>query len=138
MRRAKREKRRCESAAAIRVKNRIWRVALRQEAGGHENFFIAKSRDSESAQRAFCRRQRVAMTPILRRALNARMAKTPAAPMFPAISTIARIAFSHALHVVTQTHFDVADRCALREFARARQHFLKRDTVFSNVLVYSG
>jgi hypothetical protein len=40
---------------AIRAKNRFWRAAMRREAGNHENFFIAKNRDSESAQRAFSR-----------------------------------------------------------------------------------
>jgi hypothetical protein len=37
----------------FRAKNRFWRAAMRREAGQHENFFIAKNRDSESAQRAF-------------------------------------------------------------------------------------
>jgi hypothetical protein len=46
-----------ESAAAIRGKNRFWRVPMRREAGEHENFFIAKNRDSESAKRTFERRQ---------------------------------------------------------------------------------
>jgi hypothetical protein len=40
---------------AIRAKNRFWRAAMRREAGNHENFFIAKNRDSESAQRVFNR-----------------------------------------------------------------------------------
>jgi hypothetical protein len=44
-----------ESAAAIPAKNRFWRAAMRREARQHENFFIAKNRDSESAQRAFSR-----------------------------------------------------------------------------------
>jgi hypothetical protein len=35
-------------------------------------------------------------------------------------------------------HCCVADQRAPRDFATARQHFLKRDAVFSNVLVYSG
>jgi hypothetical protein len=47
------QKSRRESAAAIRAKNRFWRAAMRREAGQRENFFIAKNRDSESAQRAF-------------------------------------------------------------------------------------
>jgi hypothetical protein len=37
---------------SIRAKNRIWRASMRREAGEHENFFIAKNRDSESAYRA--------------------------------------------------------------------------------------
>jgi hypothetical protein len=40
---------------AIRAKNRFWRAAMRRKAGERENFFIAKNRDSESAQRAFGR-----------------------------------------------------------------------------------
>jgi hypothetical protein len=49
------QKSRRESAVAIRAKNRFWRAAMRREAGQRENFFIAKNRDSESAQRAFSR-----------------------------------------------------------------------------------
>src|ERR1700687_63694 len=138
MHRVMRRKRSCESAAAIRAKNRIWRVALRHEAGGHENFFIAKSRDSESTQRAFSGHRRLAMTSISRRSLSASIAETPAAQVFSAISTIACIAFSRAPHAGAWTHFDVADRRASRVLAQARQHFLKQDAVFSNVLVYSG
>jgi hypothetical protein len=44
----------CESASAIRAKNRFWRAPLSREAGEHENFFIAKTRDSESALSRFC------------------------------------------------------------------------------------
>jgi hypothetical protein len=44
-----------ESAAAIPAKNRFWRAAMRRKAGEHENFFIAKNCDSESARRAFDR-----------------------------------------------------------------------------------
>jgi hypothetical protein len=40
---------------AIRAKNRFWRATLNSEAGEHENFFVAKVCDSESAQRAFNR-----------------------------------------------------------------------------------
>jgi hypothetical protein len=50
---ARAEKSQRESAAAIRPKNRFWRATMRREAGRHENFFIAKNCDSESAQRAF-------------------------------------------------------------------------------------
>jgi hypothetical protein len=45
----------CESAPAIRSKIRFWRAPMRREAGEHENLFIAKNRDSESAQRVFDR-----------------------------------------------------------------------------------
>jgi hypothetical protein len=52
---------------AIRAENRLWRAAMRREAGGHENFFIAKNRDSESAQRAFGWHRGGAMTSPVRR-----------------------------------------------------------------------
>jgi hypothetical protein len=51
-----------ESAAAILAKIRFWRATMRRKAGEHENFFIAKNRDSESTQRAFWWLPRVAMT----------------------------------------------------------------------------
>jgi hypothetical protein len=38
---------------AIRAKIRFWRGPMRREVSAHENFFIAKIRDSESAQNAF-------------------------------------------------------------------------------------
>jgi hypothetical protein len=56
---------------AIRAENRFWRAAMRREAGGHENFFIAKNRDSESVLRAFCRHRLMVMTSIERPSLNA-------------------------------------------------------------------
>jgi hypothetical protein len=45
-----------ESVGAIRAKIRFWRATMRREGGEHENFFIAKVGDSESAQCAFRRR----------------------------------------------------------------------------------
>jgi hypothetical protein len=60
-RRAMRD-RRCESAVAIRAKNRFWRAAMRREADWRENFFVAKIRDSESALRAFDRQRSAAAT----------------------------------------------------------------------------
>jgi hypothetical protein len=65
------ENRTRESAAAIRAKNRFLRAPKRREAVKHENFFIAKNRDSESAQRAFSRLRSVVMTSAARRSLNA-------------------------------------------------------------------
>jgi hypothetical protein len=61
----------CESAVAIRAKNRFWRAAMRRKAGGHENFLIAKIRDSESVQRAFQCCSRVAATRAAHRSIDA-------------------------------------------------------------------
>ena len=123
---------------AIRAKIRFWRAPMRREAGGHENFFIAKTRDSESAQRAFNRHCRVVMTSIERQSLNVKITKTAAAQAFPSILTFACVAFSHATCGILRMHRGVVDEHALRAFIHARQHFLKRDAVFLSVLVYSG
>ena len=70
MHRAIRERGVANQRRAIRAKNRLWRETMRREAGGRENFFIAKSRDSESAKRAFCRHRHEAMMSRARRALH--------------------------------------------------------------------
>jgi hypothetical protein len=46
--------------------------------------------------------------------------------------------FSRAIRLLARMVCGVVDRRALRALALARQHFLKRDAVFFNVLVYSG
>jgi hypothetical protein len=61
---SQRGNRACESVGAIRPKNGFWRAAMRREADEHENFFIAKIRDSESVQRALGGRRRVAAASI--------------------------------------------------------------------------
>src|SRR6478735_10454080 len=104
MHRAVRGKCRRESGQAIRAKNRIWRVPLRHEAGEHENFFIAKSRDSESAQRAFQRHRRAAGTSIARPSTPASIAKTSAAQVFSAILELSCVAFSRTPHPVARMH----------------------------------
>jgi hypothetical protein len=43
---------------SIRAKSRPWRAVLRREGGKRENFFIAKSRDSEFAWHRFERLSR--------------------------------------------------------------------------------
>jgi hypothetical protein len=49
-----------------------------------------------------------------------------------------RYLFSRAIRLLARMVCGVVDRRALRALALARQHFLKRDAVFFNVLVYSG
>ena len=58
--------------------------------------------------------------------------------MFFAISTISGIAFWRASRIAARMHRGVVDERARQVPARARQHFLKRDAVFFDVLVYSG
>jgi hypothetical protein len=51
-----------ESAVAIRPENSFWRSSASLQSRDHENFFVAKPRDSESVQPAFSRHHRVATT----------------------------------------------------------------------------
>jgi hypothetical protein len=75
---------------------------MRREAGGHENFFIAKNRDSESTQCDFGRHRWVATTSNAYRSYNARITKMPAAQAFYAILTIVGIGFAWVIRIVAQ------------------------------------
>jgi hypothetical protein len=55
-----------------------------------------------------------------------------------AIPITFRGGFSRAARIVTRLCRCIVDRRASRALTMARQYFLKRDAVFSNVLVYSG
>jgi hypothetical protein len=138
MRRLRSRKLPRESAPAIRSKNRFWRAPMRREAGEHENFFIAKIRDSESAQSAFSGVRRLAMTSIARRRRNARIAKTPAVRAYLAILTIVGAAFSRTIRIAARMPCGVVDQPARSAPGSLRQHFLKQDAVFLGALVYSG
>jgi hypothetical protein len=111
---------------------------MRREGGEHENFFIAKNRDSESAQRASGLPRRMAATSAARRSFNTWITKTPAAQVLPAISTIAGIGFPRAIRIVARMVFHVVGERASRALTSVRQHFLKQDAVFFDALVYSG
>ena len=111
---------------------------MRREACQHENFFIAKNRDSESAQRAFYRKRRVATTSTARRSSNALGAKTPAAQSLLAMLTISGIAFARTVRIGGRIHRCVVEQRTPSVLRSACQHFLKWDAVFYHVLVYSG
>jgi hypothetical protein len=101
-----------ESVTAIRVKNRIWRVPRRREAGKLENFFIAKNSDSESDRRAFRRLRSVSPLQAATSSSNARTSKTCVAQVFLAISMIVCVVVSHAIRVVTRARYDVDEKRA--------------------------
>ena len=67
-----------------------------------------------------------------------RVAETIAAQAFYAFYAIVDMVFSRIVRIAVKIHCGIADRCASRALTSARQHFLKLDAVFSNVLVYSG
>jgi len=123
---------------AIRSKIRFWRAPMRREAGGHENFFIAKIRDSESAPAAFGGSRRAAMKLRARCQHSPMLTKKPAVQPLLAISTIEGDGFSRVGGIAQPTLRGLVDQRARRAAASSRQHFLKRDAVFFNVLVYSG
>jgi hypothetical protein len=62
----------------------------------------------------------------------------PAAQALSAILTFADVEFSRTIRIAPDARRDVVARRALHALTLPRQHFLKRDAVFSNVLVYSG
>src|ERR1041385_876822 len=66
------------------------------------------------------------------------MTKTSAAQAFSAISTIDDAGFSRIVHIASSKHGGIDDARASRALTLSRQHFLKRDAVFFDVLVYSG
>src|SRR6188472_284016 len=65
------------------------------------------------------------------------MVKTPSVIAFPAILTFVDAAFSRANYIVASMQRSVVGQDAPVALIHARQHFLKRDTVFLHVLVYS-
>jgi hypothetical protein len=66
------------------------------------------------------------------------MTKIPATQGLPAILTAGGIGFSTLSRIAARMRIAVVDECAQQVCGQARQHFLKQDAVFFNVLVYSG
>jgi hypothetical protein len=66
------------------------------------------------------------------------MTKMPAAQRLLAIWTVDGVGFSAPSRIAARLRIGVVDERAQQVRAWARQHFLKQDAVFFNVLVYSG
>src|SRR2546421_49630 len=115
---------------AIRAKTAVWRALRRREGLAGENFFIAKIRDSESAQRAFGCYRCTATKRASRYSFVERTTKTSAAQPFPAIPTITDAAFSRIVRIAAAKRRRACVTCASRAPTLTRQHFLKRDAVF--------
>ena len=111
---------------------------MRRDGVARENFFIAKIRDSESAQRASACNRSVAVSDRPHHSCNVRITKTSAAQAFPAILTIADTESSGTIRIASNKRGELAHARALRALTLSRQHFLKPDAVFFDVLVYSG
>ena len=64
--------------------------------------------------------------------------KTPAAQALPAISTIDGAVIARIIRIVAPVRRGDVEERAPRALPHARQHFVKQDSVFLDVLVYSG
>jgi hypothetical protein len=104
----------------------------------HENIFIAKIRDSESARRHFCASRRLTIAIDLHLARRARIEESAVAQGFPAILTNADADGCGISRIAISTHCVVIGDDVARALTSLRQHFLKWDAVFFDVLVYSG
>jgi hypothetical protein len=113
-------------------------LAVRVCAVNQENIFIAKIRDSESARRCFCAPRRLTVAADAPRAHRATIEEIAAAQAFPAILTNADVGGCCVSRIAISTHCTVIGENAARAVASLRQHFLKWDAVFFDVLVYSG
>jgi hypothetical protein len=122
---------------AIRKNAGAWRALAREKPVNDENFFIAKIRDSESATPRFGGCARLARASFAHRARHARIAETIAAQAFSANLTFADVGGADVSRMVISTHGIVVANNAARALVSLRQHFLKLDAVFFDVLVYS-
>jgi hypothetical protein len=113
-------------------------MAARSGGVNHENIFIAKRHDSESARPRFCASQRLTIIVDLHLMRRAKIRETTAAQGFPAILTNADVGRSGVSRIAISTHCIVIAGRAARAPTPLRQHFLKWDAVFFDVLVYSG
>jgi hypothetical protein len=127
-----------ESKATADVKRPLRVMAERSSAVNHENIFIAKIRDSESARRRFRVSKRLTIAAGAHRAHRACIEETPAAQGFPAILTNVDAGRSGVSCIAISTHCIVVGGNAARALTSLCQHFLKWDAVFFDVLVYSG
>jgi hypothetical protein len=83
------------------------------------------------------RPQRLAFTSRLHRSIDARFAKIPAAQLLFAIYGFADASLARIFCFRLSATRALFDRSAALGVASARQHFLKRDAVFFDALVYS-
>jgi hypothetical protein len=102
-----------------------------------ENFFVAKIRDSDSATHPSNAPSRLARSSSTHRIDHARVEESAAAQPLPANLTIADVGGAGVSRIVISTHCIAIDVHAACVGGFLRQHFLKRDAVFFDLLVYS-
>ena len=127
----------CESDFAIRRKGSSRESGAAGSRSFPEIFFIAKNCDSESVCSDFHPARRLGGMHVDGAAHISETQDTVAAQPLPEILTIVDVGFSRVIRIACSAHrCIVAKRAAVAPMS-LRQHFLKRDTVFFNVLVYS-
>ncbi|KJC36052.1 hypothetical protein UP09_33470 [Bradyrhizobium sp. LTSP885] len=104
----------------------------------HENFFIAKFCDSASAPARFSAAASTHDDDDRASIDEMRIQQMPLALAFPAMLTNADVGGGCTFYIVARTRRRIVRRRARHRGASLRQHFLKRDAVFFDVLVYSG
>jgi len=121
----------------IRNKERRRRAPRAKNAVNDENFLIAKIEDSESTTTPLNPRKRLTRTSSAHDAYHVRVAESASVLGFRAILTITDVGRNGVFCIPFSKRRAVfANHAAcLRDFLR--QHFLKRDTVFFCLLVYS-
>jgi hypothetical protein len=121
----------------IRNKERRRRALAPRNAVNDENFLIAKTQDSESTTAPLNACERLTRASFAHDAHHARITKTPSAIGFPAILTIADVGRSGVFRIRISKRCVVCANHAARLRGFLRQHFLKWEAVFFDVLVYS-
>jgi hypothetical protein len=111
---------------------------MARAAVSHKNFFVAKFRDSESSPRPIQPRSRLAEEARIVFSCAIRIAKTTAAQWFYLILTFDNVDRSRVFRIAHDMRLAIVASCASLALFFPRQHFLKREAVFFDVLVYSG
>jgi hypothetical protein len=122
----------------IRSEHRRWHARTRFCIHSDKNFLFAKIPDSEFAHVDFIRAMRVEMRVLASEDTCMRVTNVSVAQGLSAILTIADVDGARIFDNACRSCVEVV--LAKQAFAatRLRQHFLKRDTVFFEVLVYAG
>jgi len=123
--------------SAIRKKTVLGERPMGSRRVNHENFFIAKICDSESAHSPFGSCGRRATRLRTHRADDERVAKSASIKAFSATSTIDGVDLSGISRIVHRVRRDAFARNAACALAFPCQHFFKREAVFFDALVYS-
>ncbi|MBR0994055.1 hypothetical protein JQ580_25370 [Bradyrhizobium japonicum] len=123
---------------AIRAKRRLADAPASARAINHENIFVAKNRDSESAKRLCKVSSTITMRITGSIVRDARVQKNTCCIEFSEIASLADIDDAGTLRDRANASCSVLASRSPSARALRRQHFFKRDAVFFVVLVYSG